>query len=147
MGDQYAAQIARHYDAGGEIEKAVHYFYQAGLHARAWGFLLNKSYKSHGSERNFAPPAWVVIKGDYMLRYTGSIERDLYTDYPEGAEPKLELFNIANDPAERTDISKEFPPKVDELVDIYRRESANFLPPVVWRRSKWEELQLSFQTN
>ena len=114
----------------------------AGLHARAWGFLLNKSFKTHGSERNFAPPAWVVIKDDYMLRFTGKIEPDLNKEMPEGAPPKLQLFNIENDKAEIIDISSEFPSKVDELIDIYRKESSDFKPPVVWKKSKWEELKI-----
>lgn len=132
----------------GEEDEPVHdHLVWAGLHARAWGFLLKKSYETDGSERNFAPPAWVVLKDDNLLRYTGTIDTDLYTDYPDGAEPILELFNIQNDPAELTDVSKEFPAKVDELVDIYRRESSDFLPAIFWRKSKWEELQLSLQLN
>jgi tetratricopeptide (TPR) repeat protein len=31
--DEFAAQIARHYDAAGEVEMAVQYYYQAGIHA------------------------------------------------------------------------------------------------------------------
>ena len=114
----------------------------AGLHSRAWGFLLNNSFKTHGSERDFAPPAWVVIKDDYMLRFTGKIEPNLNKENPDGALPVLELFNIENDVRERTDISMEFPARVDELMNIYKKESSDFLPPVVWKKSKWKELNI-----
>ncbi|MCG8309044.1 MAG: sulfatase-like hydrolase/transferase [Cytophagales bacterium] len=126
--------------AGRSGEAVRDHLVWAGLHSRAWGFLLNKSSKSRGAERNFAPPAWVVIKGDYMLRFTGTIEPDLYTDVPGGTLPELRLFRIGSDPAELIDISSEFPSKVDELINIFKRESNDFKPPVVWEKSKWEEL-------
>ncbi|MEM9671077.1 MAG: sulfatase [Cyclobacteriaceae bacterium] len=127
----------------GESDEPIHdHLVWAGLHARAWGFLLNKSFKNHGNERNFAPAAWVVIKDNYLLRFTGTIEPNLNREEPEGASPKLELFNIEEDLAENRDISQEFPSKVDELRQIYRQESADFPPPVAWNKSKWEELKI-----
>jgi len=125
----------------GNSEEAVHdHLVWAGLHSRAWGFMINKSFKNHGNERNYAPPAWVVIKDDYMLRYTGEIVPDLNIESPEGKPPTMELFNFEKDKREKTDISVEFPEKVDELREIYRKESVNFKPPVSWSRAKWEEL-------
>ena len=125
----------------GESNQPVHdHLILAGLHSRAWGFLLNKSFKSHGNERNFAPPAWVVIKDDNLLRFTGEIEPNLNRDNPEGKASTLELFDIKNDVKESIDISSEFPQKVDELLSIYKNESVNFKPPVRWKKSKWEEL-------
>ena len=125
----------------GKSDKPVHdYLVWAGLHSRAWGFLLEKSFRSHGGERNYAPPAWVVVEDDHLLRFTGTIEPNLNKDQPEGAPPKLELFNISNDVTESVDISAEFPSKVDDLIGIYRKESSDFLPPVEWKRSKWDEL-------
>ena len=127
----------------GKSSNPVHdHLVWAGLHARAWGFLLNKSFKSHGSERNFAPPAWVVIKNDYMLRFTGKIEPNLYRENPNGKSAVLELFDIENDIRENVDVSSEFPQKVDELRKIYREESVSFAPPYIWDRSKWEELKI-----
>ena len=125
----------------GKSAEPVHdHLVWAGLHSRAWGFLLDKSLRSRGAERNHAPPAWVVIKDDYLLRFTGTIEPDLYKDIPNGGPPQIQLFNIKDDPAERVDISSEFPSKTDELMKIYKSESADFKPPAVWKRSKWEEL-------
>jgi uncharacterized sulfatase len=128
----------------GKSESPVHdHLVWAGLHSRAWGFLINKSFKTHGSERNFAPAAWVVIKDDHMLRFTGTIEPNLNRETPEGAPPKLELFNIKVDRAEQADISSEFPEKVDELLNIFRKESVDFASPVSWKMSKWEELKIN----
>jgi uncharacterized sulfatase len=128
----------------GKSESPVHdYLVWAGLHSRAWGFLINKSFKTHGSERNYAPAAWVVIKDDHMLRFTGSIEPNLNRETPAGAPAKLELFNIKADVTEQVDISSEFPGKVDELLNIFRNESVEFKPPVSWKLSKWEELQIN----
>jgi uncharacterized sulfatase len=125
----------------GQSEAPVHeYLVWAGLHSRAWGFLLNKSFKSHSGERDHAPPAWAVIKDDYLLRFTGRIEPNLNIEQPEGGPPKIELFNIVSDTRELNDIAIEFPTKVDELTRIYTRESADFQPPVVWDIEKWDEL-------
>ncbi len=125
----------------GESNAPVHdHLVWAGLHSRAWGFLLSNSFKSHGGERNFAPPAWVVLKDNNLLRFTGKIEPNLYKEQPKGGPSKLELFNISTDARELNDISSEFPQIVDELTNIYRNESSNFEEPVIWKKSKWEEL-------
>ena len=112
----------------------------AGLHARAWGFLLNTSFKTHGTERNYAPPAWVVVKDPYLLRYVGTIEPDVYHELPQGGPPVYELYNYKIDPAEKMNLAEAMPEKVKELSAIYFHESTNFPPPVVWKRSKWEEI-------
>ena len=128
----------------GKSDLPVHeHLVWAGLQSRAWGFLLHTSFKSHGSERNFAPAAWVVIKDDHMLRFIGSIEPNLNIETPKGAPAKMELFNIANDVAEQADVSSEFPEKVDELMNIFRKESVGFKPPVSWKMEKWEELEIN----
>lgn len=125
----------------GSSEEPVHeHLVWAGIHSRAWGFLINRSFEDHGSEREFAPPAWVVVKDEHLLRFTGRIEPDLYTDVPEGAPPGLELFNTMADAGETEDISAEFQGIVDELLKIYKKESEDFEIPVIWERSKYEEL-------
>ena len=113
----------------------------AGLHARAWGFLINTSYRGHGDERNYAPPAWTVIKDDYLLRYVGEIETDLYREIPEGKGAKYELFNLVADPDETQNLASEMPEKVTELTSVYFKEANDFAPPVVWKRRKWEEIR------
>lgn len=112
----------------------------AGIHARSWGFMKEKVLKIHGSERLRAPPAWVVVKGDYMLRFVGKVEPNLYPEVPGGHAATLRLFNINTDPSEKSDVSVEFPGKVDELSGIFKQSKKVFRPPVTWRKSKWQEL-------
>ena len=127
---------------GGQSEAPVHdYLLGAGLHSRAWGFLLNKSYKTHVTEREFAPPTWVVVKPPYLLRYVGIIEPQVYTEQPEGGSPVYELFDYVNDPSETNNIAQSKPEKVEELKAIFMKESQSFPPPVVWEEAKWEEIR------
>ena len=113
----------------------------AGIHSRAWGFLINTSYKTHTTEREFAPPSWVVKKDSFLLRYVGIIEPNVYEEQPEGGPPSMELFNINLDPEEGKNLAMEMPEKVNELSRIYYEEARNFPPPVVWAKSKWNEIK------
>ena len=123
-------------------DKPIHdHLIWAGIHSYKWGYLINKSTKTHGTESGFAPPAWVVVKGDYLLRYTGILEKGIYYDYMEGREPIVELFNIKNDPAETDNLAQRFPDIVKDMAKDYFKESTDFKPPAAWKRSKWEELR------
>lgn len=125
----------------GKSAEPVHdHLIWAGLHSRDWGFLLHKSFKVHGEERELAPPAWVVIKDGHLLRYRGEIVPELNTECPEGAPPELQLFDIKNDEAEVKDIFSEDPGRVKKMVRIFENEASGFRAPVDWERSKWEEL-------
>lgn len=112
----------------------------AGMHATAWGFLIEKSSKDHHTERPFAPPAWVIMKDDYLLRFTGKAAPGIYYENITGKEPALELYNTKNDPAETSNLATENPEKVEELSKIYFDESKHWPAPIVWDRAKWEEL-------
>ncbi|MGI9542735.1 MAG: sulfatase family protein, partial [Cyclobacteriaceae bacterium] len=112
----------------------------AGLHSRAWGFWLSTTFKGHGGERNFAPPAWVVVKDNYILRFVGEIEPDLYTEIPEGGLPAIRLYNYEADPGETNNLSAQLPEKVKEMSQLYFAEAVDFPPPVVWRQDKWAEI-------
>lgn len=126
----------------GQSQAPVHdHLVWAGLHARAWGFLLNTSYKTHGTERNHAPPAWVVVRKPYLLRYVGTIEPEVYHEEPLGSPPVYELFNYLDDPAETRNLAEEMPEKVAELRAIYGEEADTFQPPFAWDRRKWEEIR------
>ncbi len=126
----------------GQSKAPVHeYLVWAGLHARAWGFLLHTSFKSHGSERNFAPPSWVVVKDQYLLRYVGVIEPNVYKAQPSGGPPIFELFDYRSDPHEDSNLAETMPEKVDELAKIYYQEARSFPPPVRWKREKWAEIK------
>jgi hypothetical protein len=102
--------------------------------------LINKSFKNHWTERPFAPPAWVVVQGDYLLRFVGEIEPGLYHEYPDGTEPHLELYHYIDDPAETRNLVHEKPELVEALKAEYLKRTENFKPPVTWNRSKWEEI-------
>lgn len=113
----------------------------SGLHAYKWGYLINKSTQTHSTESGFAPPCWVVIKDDYLLRFTGTLEKGIYLDHMDGRNPIIELFNIKNDPTESKDLSKDKPLIVNEMMNLYAEESKAFPPPVDWKKAKWTELQ------
>ena len=126
----------------GKGEKPIHdHLIWAGIHSYRWGYLITKSTKTHGTEQKFAPPAWVVIKGDYLLRYTGILEKGIYYDNMEGRGPVVELYNIKNDPAETHNLAERFPDTVKVMAKEYFKESSGFPPPVAWEKSKWEELR------
>lgn len=119
------------------------YLVWSGIHSSAWGYLIEKSTKTHTTEREFAPPAWVIIKDDYLLRFTGKLEPGIYLDHMEGREPIIELFDIKNDPAELNNLATDMSEKVKELSRLYFEESNSFLPPVEWNLEKWKELKES----
>lgn len=122
--------------------KKIHeYLLWSGVHAAKWGYLIANSTKTHKDEDQFAPPAWVVIKDNYLLRFTGKVDPNLYYDQMDGKSPNIELFNIKNDPAETKDISKDHPEIVREMKAIYFKESKNFPKPVNWEVSNWQELK------
>jgi len=115
----------------------------AGPHSYGYGFLVKKTTKNHHTEMPFSPPAWVVRKGDYLLRFVGTMEPGIYLEYLEGREPVFELFNIKNDPAERHNLALDMPDLVQEMAEIFFGESISFQSPAVWDRAKWEELKHS----
>jgi uncharacterized sulfatase len=112
----------------------------AGLHSRAWGYLLYTTYKGHGGERSFAPPAWVVIKDNYLLRFVGEIEPELYREIPDGGSSVIELYDYKSDPGETRNLAGELPEKVKEMTRIYYDQAVDFPPPVAWRKEKWSEI-------
>ena len=116
------------------------YLFGAGVHASAWGFLIEKTTKDHITERPFAPPAWVLIEQDYLLRFTGTLPPGIYHEHMQGRGPVLELFDINKDPAETQDLSQQYPEKVSQMSRVFYDEAANLPPPVVWDQVKWEEL-------
>jgi len=116
------------------------YLLWSGIHSATWGYLITRSTKNHNTERPFAPPAWVVIKDNFLLRFTGILEPGIYYDYLDGREPAIELYNIKKDPAELLNLAPSMPEKVKELSTIYFEESKDFPPPVAWDKNKWEEL-------
>jgi uncharacterized sulfatase len=113
----------------------------AGIHSRAWGFLINRSFKPRFEERDAAPGGWAIARGDYLLRFTGAVAPGLYHELPDGSPPRLELFNIRNDPAETMNLADQMPEMAEAMKSAYMEEAASFNPPVWWNREKWEELR------
>lgn len=113
----------------------------SGVHSAKWGYLIANSTKTHADEDRFAPPAWVVIKDNYLLRYTGEIAPGIYYDKMDGREAIIELFDIEKDPAELNDISKFHPDLVKEMANIYFEESIDFPRPITWDVSNWVDLR------
>lgn len=127
-----------------ETKKNIHdYLYWAGIHSRKWGFLINKSILSRGKEPKHAPPAWTIIKDGYLLRYVGKIEKNIYTDFPNGNKAKFELYNINDDPSEKNNLANQLPKKVKELSILFDKNSTEFKSPVHWKKRKWEEMFIS----
>ncbi len=112
----------------------------AGIHARAWGFLTSTSPLTKNEERAKAPGGWAITRGDYLLRFTGTIETDIYDDLPGGAQPKLELYDTKNDPSETKDLINDLPEIAEAMKAEYKKQAKTFTPPVVWNKEKYQEL-------
>ncbi len=112
----------------------------AGIHARAWGHTSELSLLNKNLERNKAPGGWAIAQGEYVLRFLGTVEPNLYADLPNGSEPTLQLFNVVVDPDESNDLSKEMPELVKSMKAEYLKRAANFKKPIVWKKEKYEEL-------
>ena len=106
----------------------------AGIHARAWGFNRRTSLLDKNQERNKAPGGWAIAKGDYVLRFTGTVEPGVYKDAPDGAEATLGLYNIKADPTESNDLKDQMPELAEAMKAEYRKRAKHFPPPVVWNK-------------
>lgn len=128
----------------GDTTKEIHdYLYWAGMHSASWGYLIMKTNKTHHTINPYAPPAWAIKKGDYLMRYVGTLDSNVYLDYMNGREPVFELYNIATDPGEQNNIINELPQKAHELAEIYFNESKKFPPPVNWGMYRYKDLMQS----
>ncbi|MGC9344487.1 MAG: sulfatase-like hydrolase/transferase [Bacteroidales bacterium] len=112
----------------------------AGSHAYNQGFLVKKTNKTHTTAGKYGPPAWVVIKGDYLLRFMGELVPGIYLEHMDGREPIVELYNIKLDPAERNNLADKLPEKTKEMSEYFFRESKDFITPVHWDLEKWQVL-------
>jgi len=112
----------------------------AGIHARAWGYTRETTIGEFNQRREESPGAWAVTDGAFLLRFTGTTIPGLFSDLPDGAPPKLELFDLREDPGESKDIAAQLPQVVTRLKKIHEDEARTLPPPPVWRRDRWEEL-------
>lgn len=125
---------------GGDASPVRDHLYWAGIHARFWGYMNTLDLVKKGEERGRAPGGWAVAKGDYVLRYLGTIEPNLYRDLPDGCGPQLGLYNVVDDPAETTDLKDQMPELVNAMKAEYQKKIPGFKPPVCWSKEKWKEL-------
>ncbi len=116
------------------------YLLWSGIHARAWGFMINTSFLTAYQERERAPAAWGVVKDGYILRYVSETEPGLYKEIPEGAPAYAELFHYISDPGETKNLIEKEPDIRKDLQLIWEKESVSFPPPVRWRRDRWEAI-------
>ncbi len=112
----------------------------AGIDARRWGFLINTSFKNYTTEVAFAPGGWAMLRGDYVLRFVGSVEPQVYRESPDGAAPRYALYDYVRDPAETTDLKEQMPEMVESLKAEYEKQTLDFAPPVKWNAGKWKEI-------
>jgi hypothetical protein len=82
---------------------------------------------------NAAPYNGAIVVGDWKLVRNGHIFCMIST---EGQEDRYELFNLADDMGETSDLSEQFPEKVKELrkrLDKHTREAVTpFNTPSPW---------------
>ena len=124
--------------------KVIHdHLIWAGPHFFSQGYLIKKTNRTHYTAGGTATGSWVVIRGDYLLRFTGKLVPGVYLDHFLGRDPLVELFNVAEDPAERVNIASQYPEKVAEMAKIFFEESADFKPPAGGNRETWDEAMQS----
>jgi len=120
--------------------KAIHdHLTWSGPHFYAQGYMIKKTNRTHYTAGGTSMASWVVIRGNYLLRFTGTMVHGVYLDYLEGREPLLELFNVAEDPGEKINIADQYPGIVAEMAEIFFEESVDFLPPPGGETNTWEE--------
>ncbi|NND06148.1 MAG: sulfatase-like hydrolase/transferase [Saprospiraceae bacterium] len=112
----------------------------SGAHSYRWGFLVTRTTKTHANEFGFAPPSWAIIRKDYLLRFTGSLPPGIYLDHISGRGPALIMHHLEKDPAERTDLSEQYPKDFYEMAQLYYETASDFPPPVTWDKEKWREM-------
>jgi arylsulfatase A-like enzyme len=80
---------------------------------------------------NATPKGGAIRAGDWKLVINGTItvNDDDDQESPEGAESKVELFNLADDPSEKNNLASSQPEKVKELRARYETYARQAVPP------------------
>jgi uncharacterized sulfatase len=111
-----------------------------GIHAPAWGYSGKYASVDAQKERDRFPGAWVIVAGDWLLRYVGTLDAGLMQDYPDGQAPFFGLYNIAADPLELNDLYEQEPDIATRLKAAYGDHARTLPPPHAWDRRRWAEL-------
>ncbi len=112
----------------------------AGMHSRAWGFLINKSFKGRGEERSYAPPSQLIIKKDHLFRFVGTVPPNIYKDHPDGKTAEFEIYDLRRDPAETENLFGKNDALLDEFISISSAQIKELQRPVVWDSKRWQQL-------
>jgi arylsulfatase A-like enzyme len=112
----------------------------AGSHGFNQGFLVKKTTKTHYTVGRYGTCAWVVIKGDYLLRFQGKLEPGFHLEHWEGRRQMVELYNVIQDPAERNNLAEQYPDMVREMSELFFAKAADFKQPVSWNMEKYQEM-------
>ena len=112
-----------------------------GIHARVWGFLAETAFFTQNVSREKAPSGYVVADDQYILRYVTETIPNLYKDAVEGIPAHYTLYDYIKDPGERNDLSEQLPEKVQQLKEIWKRDSVSFPKPVRWDVEKWKAMK------
>lgn len=111
-----------------------------GIHAPSWGYSGKRVIGSAQGRRDEFPGAWVIIQGDWLLRFVGRLDAGLLQDYPDGSDPYFALFNIKADPLEQHDQYAAEPAIAERMTAAYMAHAQHLPPPHAWDRERWEEL-------
>jgi uncharacterized sulfatase len=114
--------------------------YFTGIHAPSWGYSGAYASVHPQKERDRFPGAWVIVEGDWLLRYVGTLDPGLMQDYPDGQEPFFGLFNIKADPLELHDLYEQEPDVAARLKAAYDAHARTLPVPHAWDRTRWIEL-------
>lgn len=123
------------------IEEPLHdQLYFTGIHAPSWGYTGKSVIGSPQGRRDEFPGAWVVIEGEWLLRYVGRLDPGLVKQSPDGEEPYFSLFNIQDDPLEQNDLYAAEPEIAAHLEATYNNHARSLPAPHTWDRKRWQEL-------
>lgn len=110
------------------------------IHARVWAFNGATSFYSHNVSREKAPSGYVVFDDRYILRYVSETIPNLYKDAVGGIPAYFALYDYTTDPGERNNIAAQFPEKLQQMQEVWKRESVDFPKPVQWDVEKWNAI-------
>ena len=117
------------------------HYSMGGIHARAWGFMLETSfYPTNETSREHAPSGYMVADDQYILRFVADTEANLYKEAVDGIPAHFELYDYKADPGERNNLINLLPEKAAQLKATWKRDSAAYPKPVKWGVDKWEAI-------
>lgn len=124
----------------GKSQTAHDHLFFTGIHAPSWGYSGKRVIGGAQERRDEFPGAWVMIEGDWLLRYVGRLDPGLMEDFPHGCEPFYSLHNLKEDPLEQVNLCADHPAVVERMKTAYLDHARHLPAPHTWDRKRWEEL-------